>query len=117
MRYLITLLALLLCLGCQEKPTNPDAVALGGGRVEGKLNQPVPVVIDHAREVLLQRKLVLTQYSVDQGSGRVIAYTRDRQRVEVDVRPENSGSHVIVSTAGNEGDRVSMELLKAIQGE
>ena len=109
-------LLVLFCAGCKNVDTPPaDANSMAGGRVGGVFNKPVPEMTDTARSLLVGQKLIMVQYKSDAALGKVVAYTRDSQRIEIEVRPDAKGSHVTITTGGAAGDQFSMDLLKALR--
>ena len=105
----------LLCgvVGCAHK--KPDMVTMAGGRVDGAVAAPVPQTTAAARAALLELKLQVVQYLTDASHGRVVAYTANNERIEIDVMPEDKGSHVALQTAGRAGEQLSALIMKRIR--
>ena len=108
-------LLVLWCAGCNKHLDAPDAISMGDGRVESVFRKSVPEMTNAARALLVGQKLMLVQYASDPASGKVVAYTRESQRIEIDVRPEEKGSRVIITTDGASGDQFSMNLLNGLR--
>lgn len=118
MRYvgvMSVVLLVLFCGGCKNVDTPPAAISMAGGRVEGVFSKTVPEITETARSLLVGQKLMLVQYKSDAASGKIVAYTRDSERIEIEVRPDAKGSHVTITTGGTAGDQVSMNLLNAMR--
>jgi len=109
------ILIVFFCTGCNDAKTTNDAVAIAGGRVESVFNNPVLEMTEAARSLLVAEKLVLVQYKSDSASGKAVAYTNNSQRIEIEVRPHEKGSHVTIMTDGAGGDQISMNLLSSLR--
>lgn len=103
------------CAGCNHGEKANDAVAMAGGRVESVFNKSVSEMTDAARALLIAEKLALVQYASSTSSGKAVAYARNSQRIEIEVRPHEKGSHVTIMTDGAGGDQISMNLLNALR--
>lgn len=111
---LIACVLLSLCYGCSQAGSDTTGTSLGGGRVEADFALPVAELADQTRATLLDQERLLSQYSANSQSGRLTAYTRQGNRIEVDIAPSAGGSHLVVTTTGNSGDQISMDLIRGL---
>lgn len=114
-------LPLLVCVlafqaGCESSsPKQPDVVTMAGGRVDGVVSAPLPKTAAAARAALIELKLQVVQYIVEKEHARVVGYTPQKERVEIDVQPHGKGSHIVLETAGRSGERISALIMSKIR--